>query len=300
MSPEQATTLLDWWQEQSIDGKSLFALSAEGTLTLKESSLYPSREIAQLNLQNLSVTVATLQKKFDEAQLKKDVQDQIDKVIPLIQEEYAGLEDEDGSVEIIIAKQLTKLGNTLAIAESCTGGAVAERFTAHSGASAFFKGGLVTYSTQSKINVLKVLSEELFKEKYSEDSDLIKFYFHDLVNNKYIPFRATVTGLNENLNADWTAIEYIGRADKLQSYKGFSRGLSFKFNVVANSIKELLPMVSPVDFDVCGWDISNANLYQAAKRAHVLEPHLIEQLKVDLEAIVPMKAVLNPDYIASN
>ena len=42
------------------------------------------------------------------------------------------------------------------------------------------------------------------------------------------------------------------------------------------------------------------NLYQAAKRAHVLEPHLIEQLKVDLEAIVPMKAVLNPDYIASN
>jgi len=59
-------------------------------------------------------------------------------------------------------------------------------------------------------------------------------------------------------------------------------------------------MVSPVDFDVCGWDISNANLYQAAKRAHVLEPHLIEQLKVDLEAIVPMKAVLNPDYIASN
>ena len=51
MSPEQATTLLDWWQEQSFDGKSLFALSAEGTLTLKESSLYPSREIAQLNLQ---------------------------------------------------------------------------------------------------------------------------------------------------------------------------------------------------------------------------------------------------------
>jgi len=70
MSPEQATTLLDWWQEQLFDGKSLFALSAEGSLTLKESSLYPSREIAQLNLQNLSVTVATLQKKFDEAQLK--------------------------------------------------------------------------------------------------------------------------------------------------------------------------------------------------------------------------------------
>jgi len=99
-----------------------------------------------------------------------------------------------------------------------------------------------------KINLLSVLSEDLFKENYSDDSDTIKFYFHDLVNNKYIPFRATVTGLNENLNADWTAIEYIGRADKLQSYKGFSRGLSFKFNVVANSIKELLPMWQRINY----------------------------------------------------
>jgi myo-inositol-1-phosphate synthase len=45
---------------------------------------------------------------------------------------------------------------------------------------------------------------------------------------------------------------------------------------VFKPIKELLPMVNPVDFDVCGWDISNKNLYEAAKRAHVLEPTLIE------------------------
>jgi len=100
-----------------------------------------------------------------------------------------------------------------------------------------------------KINELTVLSGNNFEKEYSkEDSDLIKFYFHDLVNDKYIPFRATVTGLNENLNADWTAIEYIGRADKLQSYKGFSRTLSFKFNVVANSIKELLPMWQRINY----------------------------------------------------
>jgi myo-inositol-1-phosphate synthase len=65
-------------------------------------------------------------------------------------------------------------------------------------------------------------------------------------------------------------------------------------------IKELLPMVNPVNFDICGWDISGANLYEAAQRAHVLEPTLIEQLKDDLSAIRPMKAVLNPDFIASN
>ncbi|KAA5824463.1 competence/damage-inducible protein A [Algibacter amylolyticus] len=98
---------------------------------------------------------------FNEVQLKQEVQAQIDKVIPLIQKEYAGLEDEDGSVEVVIAKQLTKLGKTLAIAESCTGGAVAERFTTHSGASAFFKGGIVTYATESKINILKVPKAEI-------------------------------------------------------------------------------------------------------------------------------------------
>jgi len=59
-------------------------------------------------------------------------------------------------------------------------------------------------------------------------------------------------------------------------------------------------MVNPVDFDISGWDISGANLYEAAKRSHVLEPTLIEQLKDDLSAITPLPAVLNPDFIASN
>lgn len=95
-------------------------------------------------------------KGFDEALLKARVDAQVDKVIPLIKEEFFGFEDEDGSAEVIIAKQLTKIGKTLAIAESCTGGTLAEQFTKNSGASAYFNGGVVTYSTQSKINVLGV------------------------------------------------------------------------------------------------------------------------------------------------
>lgn len=115
------------------------------------------------NLGKMRLRLST--KGYDDDKLKRDVQTQIDSLIPLIKEEYAGLEDEDGSVEIVIAKQLTRLGNTLAIAESCTGGAVAERFTVHSGASAFFKGGVVTYSTQSKMNVLNVSKSDI--ETYS-------------------------------------------------------------------------------------------------------------------------------------
>jgi len=108
--------------------------------------------------------------------------------------------------------------------------------------------GFAGTNTFDKINALNVLTEKEFEDSYNDDSDLIKFYFHDIVNDKYIPFRATVTGINENYTADWSATEYIGRADKLQSYKGFSRTIGFKFNTVANSIKELLPMWQRINY----------------------------------------------------
>lgn len=95
-------------------------------------------------------------KGYDEQLVKKEVQNQIDTLLPLIKDEFAGFEEEEGSVEVVIAKQLGKLRKTLSIAESCTGGAVAERFTVNPGASDYFKGGVVTYATQSKIDVLGV------------------------------------------------------------------------------------------------------------------------------------------------
>lgn len=100
-------------------------------------------------------------KGFDEQQIKEDVQKEIDKVLPLIKDEFFGFEDEEGSVEIIISKHLTKIGKTLSIAESCTGGTVAERFTVNSGASAYFNGGVVTYSTESKTHVLGVSKKDI-------------------------------------------------------------------------------------------------------------------------------------------
>jgi hypothetical protein len=78
-------------------------------------------------------------------------------------------------------------------------------------------------------------------ETLNYNSDLIAFYFHDLVNNVYIPFRATVKGLQESLSANWEEVKYINRADKLYAYGGFTRTLSFNFTVVVTSIKELMP-----------------------------------------------------------
>jgi myo-inositol-1-phosphate synthase len=65
-------------------------------------------------------------------------------------------------------------------------------------------------------------------------------------------------------------------------------------------IKDLLPMVNPCDFEISGWDISSANLYESCKRAKVLEPDLLNQLRGDLEKIKPMKACFRGNFIASN
>ena len=45
---------------------------------------------------------------------------------------------------------------SLATAESCTGGAIARKIVSKSGASAYFKGGVVSYSNEAKGNILGV------------------------------------------------------------------------------------------------------------------------------------------------
>lgn len=84
-----------------------------------------------------------------------EIEKQVSKLMPQIQDIFVGFE-EDHSIEAIIGKKLTALGRTLATAESCTGGKIAEKITAIPGASNYFKGSVVSYATQSKIDVLEV------------------------------------------------------------------------------------------------------------------------------------------------
>ena len=99
--------------------------------------------------------------------LKKQVDEQIEKVIPSIQDIYFGTE-EDQSIEFLIADKLNQLGNTLSCAESCTGGAIATKFTSHPGASSFFLGSAVTYAVDSKTSILGV--ERSIIDQYGEVS----------------------------------------------------------------------------------------------------------------------------------
>lgn len=91
----------------------------------------------------------------EEAILEQRIDSELEKLLPLIKDIFVGYEDAS-SFEDQIQRQFIDQQQTLAVAESCTGGEIAARLTKIPGASAYFKGGAVVYHTQSKTEVLGV------------------------------------------------------------------------------------------------------------------------------------------------
>lgn len=128
-----------------------------------ENELPPSISLAYLpSLGRVRLRLSTI------GTLKEEVEELMDregkKLEYLLSDIFVGYED-DGSLEEIIGKHLVAKGKTLSIAESCTGGKLVQRFTAKPGASGYLNGSLVTYATQSKVDILGVDAELI--EKYS-------------------------------------------------------------------------------------------------------------------------------------
>lgn len=67
-----------------------------------------------------------------------------------------------------IGEELLRRGQTMATAESCTGGNIAHQITLVPGSSAWFKGGVVSYTNEVKMNVLQVLKDLI--DRYTEVS----------------------------------------------------------------------------------------------------------------------------------
>ena len=62
-------------------------------------------------------------------------------------------------------------------------------------------------------------------------------------------------------------------------------------------LKDYLPLAGLDDLVFGGWDVFSDNAYVAAKRAGVLEEKLLEQMREELEAIKPMPAVFEQEYV---
>src|ERR1700689_1132654 len=58
-------------------------------------------------------------------------------------------------------------------------------------------------------------------------------------------------------------------------------------------IRDFVPLAGLNDIVFGGWDLYADNVFEAASKAKVLEPGLLNSIKPQLQALVPMKAVFN-------
>src|SRR5699024_154752 len=85
----------------------------------------------------------------------EELDGQLHKLEHLIGTVIGGYEG-DFSIQDKIAEKLTQTKQTIAFAESCTGGKITSLFTDIPGASAYLKGGFIPYATSIKEEVLGV------------------------------------------------------------------------------------------------------------------------------------------------
>ena len=80
---------------------------------------------------------------------------------------YPVLDEGMGQALETLASVLLQKGETLAVAESCTGGLLAGYITGLAGSSQFFKGGVVSYTDEVKERVLEVPARVLEPVSYT-------------------------------------------------------------------------------------------------------------------------------------
>lgn len=95
----------------------------------------------------------------NETLLKKEVDDLAEKLYTLIPKLIFGEGDE--TLESVVGKLLLARTHTLSTAESCTGGAIAQKITSVPGSSSYFKGSVVAYANEIKQQILCVDGETL-------------------------------------------------------------------------------------------------------------------------------------------
>jgi nicotinamide-nucleotide amidase len=93
-----------------------------------------------------------------QASLMESAQQRLDELVDKIEAELGDhvYSDNGDSLEQIVSYYLQMRSATLSVAESCTGGLVAERLTSISGSSRYFVGGAVVYSNDLKIDFAEV------------------------------------------------------------------------------------------------------------------------------------------------
>jgi len=104
-----------------------------------------------------------------------------------------------------------------------------------------------------RINALPVYRDTGVTPSFELKNDLCKFRIavidpNDPKKKTFIHFRAFLNSFSDGYQAEWKGQKYMGRAEELYKYGGFSRDISISFTVAAQSKEELYPMYRKLNF----------------------------------------------------
>lgn len=158
---ELAERMVDW-ESSLAEGLSLAYLPSPGIVKLRLTARTATDRAAYLLLEQASASLRTL--------LGRDI-----------------FAENILSIEEVVGELLKASGQTVATAESCTGGSIAALLTRIPGSSQYVQGGIVAYANEAKIQLLGV-----------PEADLVQ---HGAVSDPVV--RAMARGARQRLNADW-------------------------------------------------------------------------------------------------
>lgn len=98
------------------------------------------------------------------------------------------------TMEGVVAMKLKAKGITVAVAESCTGGLIAQRLTSVPGSSAYFERGVVTYSNRAKVDLLLV-PESLIRAKGAVSAEVAMAMAEGVRTQSGADLAVAVTGI---------------------------------------------------------------------------------------------------------
>jgi len=152
---------------------------------------------------------------------QEEAEDRVDQVAELVEREMGdSIFSSDGeSLEEIVLLMLGLRGFSLAVAESCTGGLLAERITAIPNASRNFLGGAIVYSNDLKVSFCKVPAK-LIQQKGAVSPEVARALAEGIRERSKASLGLSITGIAGPAIADGpdsdkpVGLVYIGLADE--------------------------------------------------------------------------------------
>lgn len=148
----------------------------------------PQLGVVRLRLSTYGAEMTELRKKIDAAIVE------LNELIPEFIFGYENYGEESPSLAKIVSDLLREKKQTLAVAESCTGGYLSSLFTGISGASEIFKGSIVPYSNLSKQMLLQVTGS-LFTTVGSVSKEVVEELAQNVLKKFDSDYAISISGI---------------------------------------------------------------------------------------------------------